>query len=60
MKLGGKRYSEDGKTWIRVIGCYGYGSQGCLYRVSLPCSEIYSPTGMSEAEIRTYYPCPES
>jgi len=42
---------------IRVFGCYGYGSLGALYCVSLPNAlHQKSQNGMGEHEIRAQYP----
>lgn len=51
------RETTDGSERIRIFGCYGFGSGGLLFWVSVPNSlDIRSPNGMSEADLRAKYP----
>lgn len=56
VESGQKRSTLDWKIWIIVGGCYGSGSGGLLYGVSLENSELVSPNGMSERDIEERYP----
>lgn len=62
--VGQTRYNAEATECIKVLGCYGYGSGGFLYAVSVPAYGASSPNspwpkapnGMSHADILEAYP----
>jgi ssDNA-binding Zn-finger/Zn-ribbon topoisomerase 1 len=55
--IGQIRYNAEATEHIKILGCYGYGSGGFLYAVSLVNdTRIKSQTGMSHADVLEAFP----
>lgn len=54
--VGQTRWNADRTEFVTVYGCYGIGSGGLLYGVTIPNSKIKSVNGMSAKDLDEHYP----
>jgi hypothetical protein len=55
--VGHTRWNQERTEFVKVLGCYGFGSGGPLYNVSLVNDEnIRCPNGLSHDDLEARYP----